>query len=316
MNRIIAIVIAVLLSVGPTNIAAAWQSSCGCNSPCEACPPPAPAVPAACGCGDAPARLDEHVTPKPESDAEPVAPLPEPTPAAEAPALQPVPVAPVAKPELPPTTTQPSATPTEEPSTPPAVEPSTPLVEPAPPADQPITPTEEPATPVEQPAAPVQQPTTPVEDIFGGTTEPATSEPTASEPTPAEEPETKTPTDATPAEAPPADTPDEPPPAEAPEANDLFDSFGAAPNTLGEPGGWASTETRIWNDAAGRHACEARLTGVTAEEVVLARVDGDTVRVPYRQLSVDDLRFVRRQIEARRAELGQQSETIVASQAP
>jgi hypothetical protein len=190
----------------------------------------------------------------------------------------------------------------------PTVEPTPPAVEPEPPADQPVTPTEEPATPTEPPAAPVEQPTTPVEDIFGAAAEPAASEPAATDTTPPAEP--------APAEAAPATEPAAQPPAEAPKASDIFDSLGASSNALGEPSSGASTDVRTWNDAAGIHACEARLTEITAEEVVLVRADGGTVRVPYRQLSVADLRFVRRQIEARRTQLAQASETVVASQLP
>lgn len=330
MIRAMAMLLALLCAAGPTNLAAAWLVSCcelDCNSPCEAI---APAAPASCGCEGATVLSGEQVAPQTRPAAEPVSPLPAETPAAESSApLAPVPVAPVAKPALPPATpatetqppaTQPAATSPAELPTKPANKPVTPVVEPEPSTPRGVTPADEPAAPAKQPAeqpASQEQPTTPVEDIFGESSAPAASERPASDAAPAEDaaPTTETPPEGPAAETAPAEQPAEHPPAEAPKAEELFD-FGMAPSPHSEPGGWASGETRTWNDASGRHACQARLNGVTAKEVVLMRIDGDTVRIPYRLLSVDDLRFVRRQIEIRRAQLAQTRETIVASQSP
>ena len=84
------------------------------------------------------------------------------------------------------------------------------------------------------------EPTPPVEDIFGSgaatpagppSTGPAPTAPDATQPGPT---------------APTSPTP--------PASDDIFGP-GAASDVLGQPGGWASGETRQWSDASGRHAC-------------------------------------------------------------
>jgi hypothetical protein len=344
MIRALAMMIALLCAEGPTHHAATCLVSCcgrACSLPCDGYAPAPPPEPVSCGCEGATVLPGQQVAPQAKPAAELISPLPAATPPAETSApLEPVPVAPVAKPELPPVTpaaeaqpsatqppaTQPSATPPAGPSTTPGEQPTAPAVEPEPSTPQPITPSEEPSAPTEQPVeqpAAQRPPTTPVEEIFGEGSAPAARERSAADAAPAEEvaPATKTPPEVPAADAAPANQPSEPSPSEAPKADELFD-FGMEPSAPSEPGAtskpgvWASGEARTWNDATGRHACEARLAGVTAEGVVLARIDGDTVRVPYRLLSVDDLRFVRRQIEIRRTQLAQAHETIVVSRSP
>ena len=59
----------------------------------------------------------------------------------------------------------------------------------------------------------------------------------------------------------------------------------------------------------------ARLIGAGAAAAVLARADGATVSVPYQSLSDADLKFVRRQIVARRVELAAKAGSdLVAAQ--
>jgi hypothetical protein len=181
---------------------------------------------------------------------------------------------------------------------------------PAPPADQappPSEPANEPPPRYSQPQ-PEEEPSTPTEpdnldELFSDapdTGDSAAGAPDASEQQqpPSERPPAET------APAPAAEEPDSPAetdeePAATPDFEDLFPPTGA----LTEPGGWASDATRTWTDARGRVLLSARMKGVTAKHVLLTSGKGAVEAVSYEALSDSDLRFLRRQIEARRAQL-------------
>jgi hypothetical protein len=100
------------------------------------------------------------------------------------------------------------------------------------------------------------------------------------------------------------------PEADGPAAEDLFTPTGA----LREPGGWNSDTARAWTDAGGRVLHSARLSGANAEHVTLVDGDGSTHTLRYAELSDGDLRFLRRQIEARRALLAPLANKLLAKE--
>jgi hypothetical protein len=308
MKRLIAFVLAFVMAIGPVGLARAARYSNACCCPPLTCPPPicpTPSVQPSCcewvveGCASEVTSQSIPVVPEVTMPATAPTPAIEPTTSivpTSAPELTPAPeiveplpsVTPIPTPQpepetnfdAPPTTITPpptASTPT----------PSAPTTQPE------TTASPTPAVPEPTPAAPTPETTPPVDDIFGDAIPLTTPAPTPA--TPAAE---TTPTQPAPAPAPAAMPAD----GKAPEAEDLFNS-GASLRALDEPGGWSSEQTRLWNDAGGLHTCEARLTGATAREVVLDRADGESVRVPYEALSDADLQFVRRQIDARRAQL-------------
>jgi hypothetical protein len=141
-------------------------------------------------------------------------------------------------------------------------------------------------------------PTTPDAAPFN-TTPPAVAPETSPPRTPeATTPETTTPETTTPETTPPAE-----------EEEDIF-GVTHSRRVLDEPGGWASFESREWNDAAGRHSCEARLIGMTHAGVVLLRTDGLETPVAYRDLSDQDLEFVQRQIRARKVQFSAEASLV------
>jgi hypothetical protein len=75
-----------------------------------------------------------------------------------------------------------------------------------------------------------------------------------------------------------------------------------------EPGGLGSFAVRRWQDISGRYALEARLRRITPAAVVLEGADGAQAEVDLVALSTEDLRFLQRQIVAKRADLAQQRE--------
>jgi hypothetical protein len=184
----------------------------------------------------------------------------------------------------------------------PAVEP--PTSTPAPPAE--ATPAGEQPTAPETPAPaddatrystpPAEQPTTPAADPYEGLFPP--DENTAEAETPAPE---------TPSTEPPAtnETPSSEDAEESPRTPDYDELFppGSSTGNLSAPGGWASEAPRPWKDADGRVLATGRIVGVTAQQLVLAGDDGAEQAFPYAALSNDDLRFLREQVAARRAEL-------------
>jgi hypothetical protein len=131
---------------------------------------------------------------------------------------------------------------------------------------------------------------------------PAALPPAPRETAPSTAPET--PTDATP----------EAPEVAPPNAEDLFD-VSRARRVLQEPGSWASELPRRWRDASGKFQCDACIAAVSPDGVVLHLADGATVRVPYGALSVSDLKFVRRQIEARQTQLALDGASFAALEA-
>jgi len=83
---------------------------------------------------------------------------------------------------------------------------------------------------------------------------------------------------------------------------DLFSSQKQVP-VLGEPGGLASEQLRLWSDNTGRFGCQARLLRVTTQEVVLQKASGKEKQVALSRLSSADLQFVHRQVIAQRRQL-------------
>jgi hypothetical protein len=196
------------------------------------------------------------------------------------------------------------ATPNEFPSPPnvntPAVEPPPSSVTPAEeaPADRPAT--DQPATPESPPAddasrystPPTEEPTTPPTDPYEGLFPPDAAEAESETPA-AETPSTESPaTEGAPAAEEPR----------TPEYDELFPPSSAT-RVLSAPGGWTSDAPRLWKDADGRVLAIGRITGVTAQQLVLARDDGAEQAFPYAALSNADLQYLREQVSARRAEL-------------
>lgn len=116
--------------------------------------------------------------------------------------------------------------------------------------------------------------------------------------------------DPDPQEAPPADdaTP-EPEPSEAEpsgeaEAYDPFEiqhiDLDQESRTLSEPGGLRSKLDRTWADETASFQCEARLVKVSSKGVILRRVSGRELAVPFARLCQSDLLFVRQQMSAMR----------------
>jgi len=172
--------------------------------------------------------------------------------------------------------------------------PETPLPADAPPSEP--APEDEQSEPTE-PAEPM-----PFEELF--------SDESAEEPSPTDQ---QPPAESAPAESEPAsgeDGPADDAEADAPEAEELFTPTGA----LREPGGWSSNAARAWTDAGGRELHSARLSGANAEQVTLVDGDGVTHTVRYAELSDGDLRFLRRQIEARRALLAPPADELLANE--
>ncbi|MCA9261577.1 MAG: hypothetical protein KDA61_20310 [Planctomycetales bacterium] len=122
------------------------------------------------------------------------------------------------------------------------------------------------------------------------------------------------PDDATPEDSLPEE--DAAPTHEAPSIKNLFGDF-PPHRVLREPGGIASAAPRTWHDASGRHQCAARLDEIDSSGVVLARVEGGEAHVAWRQLSDEDLQFLRRQVAAKKEVLARQhrgeGRTFVAS---
>jgi hypothetical protein len=152
-----------------------------------------------------------------------------------------------------------------------------------------------PATPETEPSAPPAP--SRYEDLFPS--EPATDEADSTAP-PQPSAETASP------DSPPPPTPDaadpgqrQPEPSTSPEYEDIFPPSGA----LLEPGGWSSDSTRQWTDHAGRALLRGRVSSATAEHVSLRSSAGVVQQVPYGRLSDADLRFLRRQVDARRRQL-------------
>jgi len=229
-------------------------------------------VPLVCGCEAPPVDVCCATACEPAAPPkarEPKLPAAEPTPA-----------------EKPPAPAEPAAT-TPEPLSPP------PFNTPAPAATPPETETPPAEAPTEEPAPrysepPVETPAPAAEPNYGEVfpdEPPAESAPPETEPAPATEDS-----------APPAENDSEP---ATTGIEDVFPPTGA----LAEPGGWASRATRDWTDAAGRRLIAARVGGATAEHVMLVSGDGATRQIRYGELSNSDLRFLRRQIEARRLQL-------------
>lgn len=55
----------------------------------------------------------------------------------------------------------------------------------------------------------------------------------------------------------------------------------------------ALAESRTWRDNTGKFSVEAELVEQTADAVVLRKPDGNTITVPLRRLSADDMRFLK-----------------------
>lgn len=306
MSRHAGKVFATLIAIGvaPQLAAYGWVSCC-CPLPCPPCVVVRTCEPAPPGC---------------TTDMRAARPLP------------PKPTLPAPQPETPPPAPE---RPTFAPRT---AEQPTPAIEPALQAPQqpggveaPAEETPEPpTTPIEEtptPPAPTQTPST--EDLFdgsGGTPLPTapsstlgpptlSTTPGASTPpvTPAALPSGSAPTPApeTPAEAtPPQQTA---PPNTKPDADDLFD-ISRVRRVLEEPGGWSSEQLRSWSDTSGTYRCDAHMVAVSPDGIVLDRADGVTVRVAYGALSVADLQFVHRQIEARQKQLAADGAAFAAAQ--
>jgi hypothetical protein len=157
----------------------------------------------------------------------------------------------------------------------------------------------------EEPAAPTEPDAV---DLFGDPVSPRTP---VAEPAPAT---SETPPSETPAEAPstPAAEPESGNEAneEPKEEQELdFDAlFGPSSSneTLSEPGGMASDDSREWNDAEGREFAAARVAAISDAGVTLLTDAGQTLNVSFAELSDGDLAFLRRQIDARQIELVQQ----------
>jgi hypothetical protein len=207
-----------------------------------------------------------------------------------------------------------------------AVEPPTPATEPSAPPTQeepaeyqsapPETPAEQPPVTAGQPTPaqpappadasrygnpPAEQPTTPAADPYEGLFPPADGAGeagTLSAETPATE---------TPATEPPASDPPPVPDADeaSPRTPDYDELFPPSSSTgvQSAPGGWASEAPRSWHDGDGRVLATGRIAGVTAQQVVLSGEDGARQALPYASLSENDLRFLRDQVAARRAEV-------------
>ena len=75
----------------------------------------------------------------------------------------------------------------------------------------------------------------------------------------------------------------------------LPDGYGAI---LGEPGGLASDELRVWVDNTGRFTCRGRMIRMLTGHVRILKETGNTTTVPFYRLSQADLRFVTRQASA------------------
>lgn len=108
-------------------------------------------------------------------------------------------------------------------------------------------------------------------------------------------------------EEPPA-PPDEsplPPPSEPPSGKDLFGGA-SAERILREPGGIASSTSRLWRDMREKHSWSARLHSVDVRGVRLTSTGGQTAFVAWRELCTDDLRFLQRQVAAKLAVLKRQ----------
>lgn len=287
MKRVVAMVLACAVAVGPAGPVASGQwVSCSCPPaclPCEPSTPPCAVVVPACAESGGNARPTPASPPQTEPPVAVDRPVIEQAPAANPPAAE----APQVEEPLP--------TPVPSIAAPPVAE------APAP-TDAPVN---ENATPPAATEAPFETPTfqapaeAPAGDRYApaGGTAPAVTPPGESAST---LPDVFDSLDA-PGEAPqeePAQTapsPDVPPPDGGPAEDELFET-GASESP--EPNeSWADGSTRTWHDASGRHACVAKLIEATDAGVLLLRDDGATVRVPYQQLGGDDLLFVRDQIE-------------------
>jgi hypothetical protein len=276
---------------------------CGCEAPpvvcCDPCEPPSHKA-ATGGRGLAPKS-----TVPPAASAPSELPAPPPAPAPNADAISPQPLntpdieaTVAAPPAASPAPTQ-EATPAElapRYAAPPISEPA--AVEPTryddvfsdtPETTEPETPATE-APPAEDPAPAEPAATAPATDLF---TAPAEETPPTEETTPA------------PAEE-PAPAPADEPATSSPEGEDLFGPS-SSHDVLTQPGGWASNASRPWNDADGQLLLTGRITEVTAKFVVLSREDGQSQAVRYARLGDEDLSFLRRQIDARRAQIASQA---------
>lgn len=286
-----------------------YPTFCGCEAPViECCEPTWLALPSPPNATAAPAPVDAipQRTEKPtpiHGEAPPAAPPTSPVPAVDLPAG---PYTPGAHPPKFTAPAERAAQPTVEHAAPPAaaVEPAaapqaetTPPVEsaqpaattPAPEAAAPSEPTQTP----EPTPTPAPEPAQPQESAPQPAAEPAQPSQPAPEPA-AEKPQEQP----APAEKP---TTPEQPPAKSPDVEDIF-----GPSTsLDAPrndGAWSNVEMRTWRSVEGEELASARLADVTADGVVLANESGIN-RVPYTQLSTDDLTFLRREIKVRRAAL-------------
>lgn len=164
-------------------------------------------------------------------------------------------------------------------------------------ADEPIDPFANPA-----PApAPRERADAQVESVFGGFDAPPAAAPT--EPN-AEEPES--------ASDGKADAADEG--SEAP-ADIMFGTEDDAAATLNIDGGLSSSEARRWRAPGVDRQFEARLVAVTAAEAVFELPSGLPTRCELGELSTADLRFVQRQIAARRWQLAHQDGPAAKPQA-
>lgn len=294
----------------------AWSDGCCGPSDCQpaACETPCgPASPAhsAAGPPEAPTPAETPLTPPAERTMPPApGPLPEgPTnDAATRPGSG------EAAPPAPPAETPPAAAPAEAPPAelPPRYsQPETPP--PAAPNGLEEAFSESPSASAESPA-----PTGPSTDNSAAPTVPSTDEAAAPPADPFGDEPTSPESDAANGSGQPVDEQpaDESPAAPAePDVEDLFGPSAEA-DVLGEPGGWASRSNRTWTDAAGDMLAPARLVAIDGQRATLQTADGGVHRLQFGELSADDLTFLRRQIDARRAALarrpGPQSRLIVS----
>lgn len=178
----------------------------------------------------------------------------------------------------------------------------------------------------EQPAdasAPAEQSPTDdsgLDDLFGPsdsspqTDEEEEEQPADESPQPSPTPQPSTPEPAAPTPAEPqldesddaeADTPESDKPGD--DAEEPYDPFGEGfslrdehTSTLLADGGLRSDAYRTWTDNSGSFQCQARLQCVTSGGVVLMRLNGKQLNVPFARLADDDLQFVHQQVTALR----------------